>query len=129
MSAAMDRTAPRALPPCPETPNCVSSQARPDDAQHSIEPLRFTGDAAASWEVLRRSLRVMPRTRIIEDTGEYLHAEAKSLIFRFVDDLECALDRAKSVIHVRSASRVGRSDFGVNRKRVEKLRLLMAGKA
>ena len=120
---------PRTLPPCPDKPNCVSSQAPPDDAQHFIKPLSVTGDPGTAWESLRRALAAMPRTRIVEDTGEYLHAEATSLVFRFVDDLECALDRPKSLIHMRSASRVGYSDFGVNRKRVEKLRLLMAGKA
>lgn len=121
----MAQPAPAVLRPCPDTPNCVSSQAPAGDTQHAIAPLRFTGDGRASWERLRRALGSMPRTRIVEDTGEYLRAEATSLVFRFVDDLECLLDRDASVIHVRSASRVGHGDLGVNRRRVERLRALL----
>ncbi len=124
----MNSQAPRALPPCPDKPNCVSSQTPAGDAQHAIGPLRFNGDANAAWAHLRRALAAMPRTKIVEDTGDYLHAEATSLIFRFVDDLECTLDRANGVIHVRSASRVGHGDLGVNRRRVENLRIRMAGR-
>jgi uncharacterized protein (DUF1499 family) len=127
-SADMNDQTSRALPPCPDKPNCVSSQAPAADTQHAIGPLRFNGDANAAWERLRRALAAMPRTRIVEDTGDYLHAEATSLIFRFVDDLECSLDRSNGVIHIRSASRVGHGDLGVNRKRVENLRILMAGR-
>lgn len=115
----------RKLPPCPDKPNCVCSQAPRDDAQHAIQPLRFDGDPAAAWEALRRALAAMPRITVVEDSGEYLRAEARSLVFRFVDDLECVLDAQASVIHVRSASRVGHGDLGVNRKRVERLRELM----
>ncbi len=124
-SSAMTTPAPRQLPACPDKPNCVSSQAPAGDTPHFIEPLRFSGDPQVAWQSLHRALGAMPRTRIIEDSGDYLHAEATSLVFRFVDDLECALDRANGVIHLRSASRVGHSDLGVNRKRVERLRELM----
>lgn len=119
----------RSLPPCPDTPNCVSSQAPAGDHRHFIEPLAFSGDSRAAWQSLHRALGAMPRTRVIEDSGDYLHAEATSLVFRFVDDLECLMDESASVIHVRSASRVGHGDMGVNRKRVEKLRALMAGQS
>lgn len=108
------------LAPCPASPNCVSSQT--GDREHYIEPLRFTGDATLSWNRLKSSLSMESRLTIVKDTGSYLHVEARSLIFRFIDDVEFVLDPAAGVIQVRSASRVGYSDFGVNRRRVERIR-------
>jgi uncharacterized protein (DUF1499 family) len=108
------------LAPCPASPNCVSSQS--GDREHYIEPLRFTGDAALAWNRLKSALSMESRLTIVEDTGSYLHAEARSLIFRFVDDVEFVLDPAAGVIQVRSASRTGYSDFSVNRRRVERIR-------
>ena len=64
----------------------------------------------------------LPRTQVVSHTNEYIHAECTSLIFRFVDDVEFLLDEEKYLIHVRSASRVGYSDLGVNRKRIETIR-------
>ena len=108
------------LAPCPASPNCVSSEA--GDREHFTEPLHFTGEASLAWNRLKSALATEPRLTIVEDTGSYLHAEARSLIFRFVDDIEFVLDHGDGVIHVRSASRVGYSDFGVNRRRVERIR-------
>jgi uncharacterized protein (DUF1499 family) len=108
------------LAPCPASPNCVSSLA--DDPQHHTAPLHFTGDPARAWKRLKSALATEPRLTIVEDTGSYLHAEARSLVFRFVDDIEFVLDPGAQLIQVRSASRVGYSDFGVNRRRVERLR-------
>jgi uncharacterized protein (DUF1499 family) len=122
----MTTDAPRQLPPCPNKPNCVSSQAPPDDALHAIAPLACAGDPDAAWAKLRQAIGALPRTRIVMEEAGYLRAEATSLIFRFVDDLECSLDRTAGVIHLRSASRVGYGDLGVNRKRVERLRALFA---
>jgi len=110
----------RTLTPCPASPNCVSSQA--SDAEHFTEPLRFTGDATLAWNRLKSALGKESRLSIVEDTGSYLHAEAVSLVFRFVDDIEFILDPDAGVIQVRSASRTGYSDLGVNRRRVEHLR-------
>lgn len=110
----------RTLAPCPASPNCVSSQA--GDREHFTEPLRFTGDASLAWNRLKSALDTQPRLTLIEDTGSYLHAEVRSLVFRFVDEIEFVLDPAKGMIEVRSASRVGYSDFGVNRRRVERIR-------
>ena len=116
------------LIPCPDKPNCVSSLASAaSDPRHALAPMRFGGNPSEAWDKLRQTLSAMPRTRVVEDTGDYLHAEATSLVFRFVDDLECLIDHANGVIHVRSASRAGYSDFGVNRRRVEQLRALMGG--
>ncbi|MGB7931833.1 MAG: DUF1499 domain-containing protein [Gammaproteobacteria bacterium] len=108
------------LAPCPASPNCVSSQAT--DAEHFTEPLSFSGEAMLAWQRLKSALGTESRLSIVENTGSYLHAEACSLVFRFVDDIEFVIDPEAGVIQVRSASRVGYSDFGVNRRRVERIR-------
>lgn len=108
------------LAPCPSTPNCVSSQSI--DTEHTIEPLKYPGEAKEGMDRLSKIVRGMPRAKIITETDGYLYAEFTSLIFRFVDDVEFAADERAKVIHIRSASRVGHSDFGVNRKRIEAIR-------
>jgi uncharacterized protein (DUF1499 family) len=109
------------LAPCPDTPNCVSSQAT-DDA-HWMDPIRiWDGDADEAMVRLKAVVAAQPRTTIVSGDGDYLHAECVSLLFRFVDDVEFLVDRDAKVIHFRSASRVGRSDLGVNRKRMEEIR-------
>jgi uncharacterized protein (DUF1499 family) len=113
------------LAPCPASPNCVSSQA--EDAGHKIGPLAYSKSLGESREAIKRAIAAMPRARIITEEDHYLHAEFTSLICRFVDDVEFSFDDTNRVIQVRSASRVGHSDLGVNRKRVEKLRSLLPG--
>ena len=107
------------LPPCPRTPNCVSSQA--SDA-HRIEPFRYAGTTEAARERLLAILRSMPRTKVTESGGDTLRAEFRTRFFRFVDDAIFVFDDARKTIEVRSASRIGRSDFGVNRRRLEEIR-------
>ncbi len=108
--------------PCPDTPNCVSSQAAPPDGTHYIAPIAYADAPAAAWQRLRGAVRALPRATIVTDRADYLHAEVASALLGFIDDLECTLDAAARLIHVRSAARLGRTDFGVNRKRVELLR-------
>ena len=108
------------LASCPSSPNCVCSQDA--DPGHAIEPLRFDDDPEKAWLRLQQAVSSLPRTRLETVRDDYLHAECTSLLFRFVDDLECLLDRKARVIHVRSASRAGHSDLGVNRARVEAVR-------
>jgi uncharacterized protein (DUF1499 family) len=110
------------LAPCPNSPNCVSSQAPESDQQHYIAPLRFSGDPASAWERLKAAVLAEKRVTIVAEQDIYLHAEIRSLLFRFVDDVEFSIVADTGLIHVRSASRVGHSDFGVNRKRVERIR-------
>jgi len=110
------------LAPCPSSPNCVSSQS-PDDA-HRIAPLTYSGRAADAMKKLTAIIQTFPRTSVITVSDSYLHAEFTSAIFRFVDDMEFLVDDTVKVIHVRSASRMGYSDLGVNRKRVEEIRRL-----
>lgn len=105
------------LRPCPERPNCVVSDA----PGANVEPIAFTGPSGAAWEVFT-DLVIAAGGRVTRLTPDYVHATFVSTYFRFVDDFEARLDTAAGVIHVRSASRVGYSDRGVNRKRVEALR-------
>jgi uncharacterized protein (DUF1499 family) len=108
------------LAPCPSTPNCVSSQS--SDREHFAEPLPFTGTATEAHAAITKVILSMKRSRIITDTDRYIHAEFTSAIFRFVDDVEFQFDEGAKLIHVRSAARLGYSDLGVNRKRVEDIR-------
>ncbi len=108
------------LPSCPNSPNCVSSQATTDG--HFIAPFKITGTVEAAWAALKKALVSQNRTVITSETEGALHAEATSLVFRFVDDIDVILDKSAGLIHIRSASRTGYGDFGVNRKRVEMLR-------
>jgi len=110
------------LRPAPRTPNAVSSQADPADATHYIAPLPCNGDPAGTWARLVERVGALPGAVIVTRTDGYLHAECSSSLLGFVDDLECLLDRAADVIHVRSGARLGIRDFGVNRARVESLR-------
>lgn len=107
------------LPPCPSSPNCVGSQET--EASHHVDPLPFAGDPAQAWARLQEIVLAMPRTQLVEDDGDYLHVEFRSKLFRFVDDVQFVMDRKQSVIEVRSASRLGHSDLGVNRRRMEQL--------
>ncbi len=108
------------MAPCPASPNCVSSDAR--DSDHQVAPLQLAVPAAEAWPAARDQVSGLPRTRIVSETPEYLHAECRSALLGFIDDLELNLRSAEGIIAVRSASRVGYADFGVNRDRVENLR-------
>ena len=108
------------LMPCPDSPNCVSSFET--DPSHYIEPLRYKGSKADARQKLLAILNATKRVKVVTSEETYIHAEFTSLIFRFVDDVEFYLDEKEPVIHVRSASRVGYSDLGANRKRVEEIR-------
>jgi len=112
------------LAECPSSPNCVSTQAT--DAQHRAEPIPFEGLPAEAMERLTRVVDSMPRTTIITAGDTYLHVEFRSLLFRFIDDVEFLIDPAAGVIHFRSASRAGYSDLGVNRRRMESIRAVFS---
>ena len=108
------------LTPCPDSPNCVSSDAT-DDAHH-VEPYRLRAGPEETWHELRTVVLAQKRVKLITFEESYLHAEFRSAVFRFVDDAEFQLRASDGIIAVRSASRVGYSDFGVNRERVENIR-------
>lgn len=113
------------LAPCPSSPNCVSSGA--SDEEHAIEGFRFSSSPAEAWKVAGAAVARLPRTEIISQSENYLYAESTSALMRYVDDLELQLRAEEKVIAVRSASRIGHSDMGANRERVEALRKLLEG--
>ena len=108
------------LAPCPNTPNCVCSQDT--DAGHKIEPLTYNSTPAEAIANLKQVIQSMPKAQIITENTNYLYAEFTSALMGFVDDVEFYLDDSAKVIHVRSASRLGKSDLGVNRNRIEAIR-------
>ena len=110
------------LAPPRATPNNVSSQAPQEDAEHYIAPLKFRGNGAEALVALRTVIDAMQRTRIVRHEGDYLYAEFRSKLMGYVDDVEFVVAEKEGVIHVRSASRLGRRDYGVNRARVEAVR-------
>ena len=110
------------LTPCPQSPNCVSSQA--SDKKHYIKPLQFSDNPDQDWNKLVTIIQALAGTTIIEQRENYLHAECKTRLMGFVDDLEYVWAAADNICHVRSASRVGYSDLGKNRRRVEQIRRL-----
>ena len=117
---------PRTLGPCPSSPNCVSTQA-PDEG-HAIVPFRYRKSRAEAKEALKEVIRSLPRTKLVEEDESYLHYEFTRLLLRFVDDVEFLLDDEAKTIHFRSASRTGYGDFGVNRKRMEQVRVFVEQK-
>ncbi len=120
-----DPTEPRAraneLAPCPSSPNCVSSRNARDDAHH-IAPFRLGTDPASAWQALRDLLHEDREFEIVDDRDGYMKAVATTRFLRFKDDVEFLLDIHAGHIGVRSASRIGYSDFGKNRKRMESIR-------
>ncbi len=106
--------------PCPDSPNCVSSDAT--DKQHRVEPYRLKAAARDAWHGLQNVVAAEERIRLVEVNDSYLHIEVHSAVMRFVDDTEFNLRANEGIIAVRSAARTGRNDRGVNRERVERIR-------
>ena len=111
------------LSPCPSSPNCVVSQGA--DQDHAIEPIAYTGSRDSARELLTKVLGVVPRTEIVTQDENYIRAKSTSRIMGFVDDTEFYLPENEPVIHVRSAARLGESDLGVNRRRLEQIRFAL----
>jgi uncharacterized protein (DUF1499 family) len=115
------------LAPCPSSPNCVSSDA--GDTDHHVMPLELAESPDEAWKRVREVVSGLPRTQIVMETSNYIHAECRSPLLGFVDDLELHLRAAENIIAIRSASRLGYSDLGVNRRRVERLRDSLTNRA
>ncbi|MDH4186236.1 MAG: DUF1499 domain-containing protein [Nitrospira sp.] len=113
----------RQLAPCPSSPNCVSTKAQ--DAGHAIAPFRYQKTRAEAKEVVKVAMQTLSRTKLVEEDETYLHYECTSLLLRFVDDVEFLFDDDTKMIHFRSSSRTGYGDFGVNRSRMEQVRILI----
>lgn len=107
---------------CPESPNCVSTQADASDEGHLIAPISYGGDVAAAREKLATIISAMPRSTVVTNEGNYLHAEFRSLTMGFIDDVEFYIDGEKQIIESRSAARLGYGDGGVNRRRYESIK-------
>lgn len=114
------------LAPCPDKPNCVSTQAL--NREQLIVPFTYSKPLSDAKEALRAVLTKMPRTDIRKEDGPYLHVEFRTAVMRFVDDVEFLFDEQTKTLQFRSASRVGYSDWNVNRKRMEEIRNQMLGK-
>lgn len=112
------------LQACPPSPNCVVSQN--GDEIHSIEPIVYQRDRATAKATLVKVLGVVPRTTIVTETEDYIRAASESRLLGFVDDVEFYFPSDTNVIEMRSASRLGESDLGVNRRRLEQIRLAIA---
>ena len=108
------------LAPCPNSPNCVSTQSQ--DPRHQIDPIPFTASPAEAKDALVHIIRSMERSKIIVDDPAYVHAEFRSKRMRYVDDVEFCFDQEASVIHFRSSARLPYYDWGVNRERMEEIR-------
>jgi uncharacterized protein (DUF1499 family) len=114
------------LAPCPDKPNCVSTQAT--NREQLIVPFTYSKPLPEAKEALRAVLSKMPRTDIRKEDGVYLHVEFRTAVMRFVDDVEFLFDEQTKTLQFRSGSRVGYSDWSVNRKRMEEIRNQMLGK-
>lgn len=111
-------------PPGKNSQNVVSSQAalHPHTDYHPIAPLKFSGDPARAFLRLQKIIAAIKGTTVVVSQPDYLHVEFQTATLKFIDDVEFAVDATKGEIHMRSASRLGRRDFGVNRERLEKIR-------
>jgi uncharacterized protein (DUF1499 family) len=108
------------LAACPASPNCVSTQS--EDQEHWIAPLNAGFVEPDPLQLLEEIVRGMDRATVVERSNDYLRVEFRSLLFRFCDDVEFFHESSSGRIHFRSASRVGYSDLGVNRRRMEEIR-------
>jgi uncharacterized protein (DUF1499 family) len=108
---------------CSDLPNCVSSKS--EDPKYYVAPMQLVGDSANQWVAIEDVVNRLPRSRIVTATDRYLHVTLQSRVFGFIDDLELELDPQTKMISIRSASRKGYFDLGVNRRRVENLRKLL----
>jgi len=108
------------LKQCPPSPNCVVSQT--EDETHYIEPLEYKGDRTSAYDNFLKVLSVVPDTVVVEKTDNYIRTESRSKIMGFVDDAEFYFPEDENIVQWRSASRLGESDLGVNRRRLEQIR-------
>ena len=108
------------LKTCPNSPNCVCSYDT--DQEHGIEPIKFSGEAKAAIASLKQIIDSTPLTAVIESKDDYIYAEFTTKLMGYVDDVEFYTPANTNVIQVRSASRLGKSDLGLNRKRIEEIR-------
>jgi len=124
MNTATNSMAEDKLAPCPDKPNCVSSLATED--KQKIAPMSYDGNRATAHLRLLAALSKLKNTEIVEDSHPFLHVKITSTLWNFIDDVSFFFDDENKLIHMRSASRSGYYDFGVNRRRLENIRALYA---
>ncbi len=107
------------LHPCPKSPNCVSTQAT--DEKQKMEPINYSGSLEDAKRKIITIINSLKRSKVITNEENYIHIEFRTATFRFVDDVEFLFDDKEKIIHFRSRARMGYSDMGVNRKRMEKI--------
>jgi uncharacterized protein (DUF1499 family) len=105
--------------PCPKSPNCVSTQSI--DKRKKMDPIKYSTSLEEAKSKILRIIKTFKRTRIKTESNSYIHIEFRTAVFRFVDDVEFYFDDSEKIIHFRSAARLGYSDLGVNRKRMENI--------
>ncbi len=111
------------LAPCKTSPNCVSTQADPTDEEHFIKPIQFSGSIQEAQDKILNTLKsIRGNTKIIKKEPNYIYVENRTPLMGFADDVEFYFDEATKTIHFRSCSRLGYSDLGVNRQRMESIR-------
>lgn len=110
------------LTPCPNSPNCVSSQHVKQSQR--VSAIAFQGQSQQAMLTVKQVMLALPGTKLLVQTESYLQVQFKTQFLKFIDDVEVIVDASAHVIHIRSASRVGYWDFGANRKRVEQIRTL-----
>ena len=108
------------LHPCPKSPNCVSTQAT--DNKQKINPIHFSVSLNEAKDKIIEIISSLKRSKIITNKENYIHVEFRTATFKFVDDVEFVFDDSEKIIHFRSRARLGYSDMGVNRKRMESIR-------
>lgn len=114
------------LAPCPDQPNCVSTQM--PDGKHGIVPFTYSKGLDEARSALKKELLQLPRVELIKEDGVYLHFEQRSRILQLVDDIEFIFDEPTKTLQFRSGSRIGHSDWGNNRKRMEEIRNKILGR-
>jgi uncharacterized protein (DUF1499 family) len=107
------------LHPCPKSPNCVSTQAT--DEKQKMEPINYSGSLEDANRKIITIINSLKRSKVITNEENYIHIEFRTATFRFVDDVEFLFDDKEKIIHFRSRARMGYSDMGVNRKRMENI--------
>ena len=106
--------------PCPNSPNCVSTQAT--NEKHKVDPIQYSGSVNEAKKNIIQIINSLKRSKIITDKENYIHVEFRTAFFKFVDDVEFLFDESEKKIHFRSRARLGYSDMGVNRKRMDIIR-------
>ena len=110
------------ITPCPESPNCVSTQAADTDKVHRIKPVPLVnGDPIVTLNEIEKIVQTLPKSTVVTRTDSYLHVEFRSSFWNFIDDVEFFVNADDNTIDSRSAARMGYSDMGVNRARYNKI--------